>query len=220
MLEGVRCRNSREDSAFTLEGVAEQKVFSNGHVDLQLFFDVDTETKAHVVIGSAIGQGVRAEEIAVFAADALTASITCVHIALGIEDRLLTAYANHEPVPPDVTFDTEGDHTADVGTLVPMGVIFALGIIDRFTSFIIVVPVVSLQLVPDEVCAHPEEATVKSDVDTETGLSMLVLDTRSLHQLHREGGHQFAIQGIQSKERAGLGQEGEVAVVEGPKRRR
>ena len=95
-LERIRCRDSGEESAFALERVTEEEVFSNSHVDFQLFFDVDTETEADVVLGGSVSKRVRAEEIAVILADAILlvvvlVSILVVDIALCIKDRLLTA---------------------------------------------------------------------------------------------------------------------------------
>ena len=49
-LERVRCRDSGEESAFALERVTEEEVFCDGHVNLQLFFNVDSETEADMVL--------------------------------------------------------------------------------------------------------------------------------------------------------------------------
>ena len=56
LLEAVSRGDSGEQAAFTLERVAEEHVFGDGHVDLQLFFDVDTETETDMVIGGAISK--------------------------------------------------------------------------------------------------------------------------------------------------------------------
>ena len=212
-LEGVSCGNSREDTAFALERVAEEQVFGDGHVNLQLFFDVDAEAEADMVVRGAVSQRVRGEEVAIVAAEAIVAGILRVNVTLRVENGLLTANADDEPVPPDVTFDTEADHAADIATLVPVRIVFVLGVVEALARRIVERPVVGLQLVPDEVAAQPEEAAIQRDVDAEADLGVLVVDTRSLDEVHGERRDEFAVDRVKREERAGIGEEGEVTVV-------
>ena len=122
-LEGIGCIEAREDAAFTLERVTEQQVFSNGNVDLQTFFDVDTKAEADMVFVRTVSQRIGREERTVVLADAVAGfcvGVLGIHVAVGVENLLLTTHADHEPIPPDVTFDTEADLAADIGALVPV----------------------------------------------------------------------------------------------------
>ena len=160
-LERVRCRDSGEESAFALERVPKEQVFSNGHVDFQLFFDVDAETEADVVLGGSVTKRIRAEEVAVVLADAvlLVAVLVCIlviDVAIRVKDGFLAANADNEPIPPDVTFDTEADQATDIGTFIPVLVVFVTGIVSPSLGFGVEDPVMSLLLVPDKVL-FPEE---------------------------------------------------------------
>ena len=169
-----------------------------------------------MVLRGTVSKRIRGEEVAIVLADTIMilgvlVSILVVDIALCIKDRLLTANTDHEPIPPNVTFDTEADHATNIGTVVPNLVVFVTGIVSPDTFFI--EPVMSLSLVIDKVQAHPEEATVESDVDTNANLSMLFIQTRSIDELEVQGRHEFAVNGVQSKECTRLDQPGEVAIV-------
>ena len=109
-----------------------------------------------MVVGSAISKRVRAEEVAVCVAEATLALVLVVLVTARVEDGLLATDANHEPIPPDVTFDTEADLATDVAALVPSRIFVVLGVVGGFTRFVVDGPVVSLQLIPDEVDAQPE----------------------------------------------------------------
>ena len=171
-----------------------------------------------MVLGGAVSERVRAEEVAVILADAVLlvsvlVKVLVIDIALCIKDRLLTANADHEPIPPDVTFDTEANHAADIGAIIPVLVVFVAGIIGPSLGICVKEPVVSLSLVPNEVQAHPEEATVESDVDTNANLSMLFIQARGIDELEVQSRDEFAVNSIQSKECTGLDQPREVAIV-------
>ena len=213
LLEAVGRRNSGEETAFTLERVAEEHVFGDSHVNLELFFDVDTETESDVVIGSAVSQRVGRKEVAAFLADAVLADVLVVLVAFGVEDGLLTTDADNEPIPPDVTFNTKADQASDVGTFIPVRILDIACIIDGFAGVIVERPIMRAHLVPNEVSAQPEETAIKRNVDAKANLSMLVFDARSLDQFHGEGRNEFAIESLEGEERTGLGQEGEVAIV-------
>ena len=83
-----------------------------------------------MVVRGAVSQRVRGEEVAIVAADAVLAGILRIDVALRVENGLLTADADDEPVPPDVAFDTEANHTANVTTLVPVRILGVLGVED------------------------------------------------------------------------------------------
>ena len=166
-----------------------------------------------MVIGGAISKRVGREEVAAFHANAVLALVLFVLVTFGVEDGLLATDTDNEPVPPNVTFDTEADHAADVGTFIPVRVLVVACVVNRCARDVVKRPVVSPHLVPDEVAAQPEESTVESDVDAEANLGMLVFDTRSLNQLHGECRNEFTIESLEGEERTGLGQEAEVAVV-------
>ena len=176
-----------------------------------------------MVLGGSISKRVCAEEVAIFLADAVLSALICfvlgfvlvIDIAICIKDGLLTANTDNEPIPPDITFDTEADHATDIGTFIPVLVVFIAGVIDPRAAIqgLVKEPVMSLSLVVDKVQAHPEEATVESDVDTDAHLSMLFIQTRSIDELEVHCRNEFAVNSVQSKERTGLDQPGEVAVV-------
>ena len=171
-----------------------------------------------MVLRGSVAKRIRAEEVAVFLADAITLVVVlvfvlAVDIAVRVKDGFLATDADNEPIPPDVTFDTEADQATDIGTFVPVLIVFVTGIVGPGLGFCVKNPVMSLFLVPDKVQAHPEEATVESDVNADTHLGMLFIQTRSINELEVQGRNEFAIDSVQRKESTGLDEPREIAII-------
>src|SRR5574344_322736 len=117
--EGVSGVYPGEQAAFALERIAEHEASRDRDIDFQFFLDIDAEAPAAVVLRRSVPHGVRGEERTVIGAEAVLAFVAGIHFAFRIKYRFLTADADNEPIPPDVAFNTEAHHSADVLAFVP-----------------------------------------------------------------------------------------------------